>query len=227
MYLAAYFCANVKFFAEILFYLDSPKTSRELFNIAVNEYDMAWKITTTINNRLIWLRQFGLIEFQEFSLLYSITDEGKDFLKTVNPIMPENISHGKDDTLSEDNVLLDHSFITFYQENKKSVRKAGFGYFPGKTNEFAMVLYDFLTQINSDNRIESINNFAHKKYNIKNSSVRSALNTISAMGLIERRTNTSYAVTDLGYSWLENKDALSLLPLFQLRYLFFLKFFLN
>lgn len=221
LYLAAYFCANVKFFAEILFYLDSPKTSRELFNIAVNEYDMAWKITTTINNRLIWLRQFGLIEFQEFSLLYSITDEGKDFLKTVNPIMPENISHGKDDTLSEDNVLLDHSFITFYQENKKSVRKAGFGYFPGKTNEFAMVLYDFLTQINSDNRIESINNFAHKKYNIKNSSVRSALNTISAMGLIERKTNTSYAVTDLGYSWLENKDALSLLPLFQLRYLFF------
>lgn len=221
LYLAAYFCANVKFFAEILFYLDSPKTSRELFNIAVNEYDMAWKITTTINNRLIWLRQFGLIEFQEFSLLYSITDEGKDFLKTVNPIMPENISHGKDDTLSEDNVLLDHSFITYYQENKKSVRKAGFGYFPGKTNEFAMVLYDFLTQINSDNRIESINNFARKKYNIKNSSVRSALNTISAMGLIERRTNTSYAVTDLGYSWLENKDALSLLPLFQLRYLFF------
>ena len=227
LYLAAYFCANVKFFAEILFYLDSPKTSRELFNIAVNEYDMAWKITTTINNRLVWLRQFGLIEFQEFSLLYSITDNGKEFLKTVNPIMPESISHGEDDTLSENEVLLDHSFITYYQENKNSVRKAGFGYFPGKTNEFVTALSDFLTQIDSDNKIESINNFALEKYNIKDSSARSALNTISAMGLIERRTNTSYAVTDLGYSWLENKDVLSLLPLLQLRYLFFLEILLE
>ena len=67
LYLAALFCANVKFFAEILFYLDSPKTSRELFDIAVNEYDMAWKTRTTINGRLLWLRQFGMIEFQEFS----------------------------------------------------------------------------------------------------------------------------------------------------------------
>ncbi len=52
-YLAAYFCANVRFFGEILYYLDSPKKAGELFDIAVNEYDMAWKITTTINNRLL------------------------------------------------------------------------------------------------------------------------------------------------------------------------------
>ncbi len=227
LYLAAYFCANVKFFAEILFYLDSPKTSRELFNIAVNEYDMAWKITTTINNRLVWLRQFGLIEFQEFSLLYSITDKGKDFLKTVNPIMPESITHGKDDTLSEDKLILDDQFVTYFQENKNSVRKSGFGYFPGKINEFEKALFEFLTQINDDNEIESINKFALKKYNIKDSSARSALNTISAMGLIERKTNTSYAVTDLGYSWMENKDTLSLLPLFQLRYLFFFEILLE
>lgn len=227
LYLAAYFCANVKFFAEILFYLDSPKTSRELFNIAVNEYDMAWKITTTINNRLVWLRQFGLIEFQEFSLLYSITEKGKEFLKTVNPIMPESITHGEDDTISEKDVLLDELFITYFHENKNSVRKTGFGYFPGKTNEFEKALFDFLTQIDDDNKIDSINNFALKKYNIKDSSARSALNTISSMGLIERRTNTSYAVTDLGYSWLENKDILSLLPLFQLKYLFFLEILLE
>ncbi len=227
LYLAAYFCANVKFFAEILFYLDSPKTSRELFNIAVNEYDMAWKITTTINNRLVWLRQFGLIEFQEFSLLYSITDKGKEFLKTVNPIMPENISHGEDDTLSEGEITLEDQFITYFKENKNSVRKTGFGYFPGKINEFENALLNFLTQININNNIESINNFALEKYNIKDSSTRSALNTISSMGLIERRTNTSYAITDLGYSWLENQSVLSLLPLFQLKYLFFFEILLE
>lgn len=227
LYLAAYFCANVKFFAEILFYLDSPKTSRELFNIAVNEYDMAWKLTTTINNRLVWLRQFGLIEFQEFSLLYSITDKGKEFLKTVSPIMPEDIAHSEDDTLNEKELVINGKFITYFKENKNSVRKVGLGYFPGKANEFENVLFDFLTQINYDSKIESINDFALKKYNIKASSTRSALNTISAMGLIERRTNTSYAVTDLGDSWLESYDILSLLPLFQLNYLFFLEILLE
>ena len=49
------------------------------------------------------------------------------------------------------------------------------------------------------------------------------MNTISAMGLITRKTNTSYAVTDLGSSWIESQDFLSLLPLFQLKYLFFLE----
>ena len=223
LYLAAYFCANVKFFAEILFYLDSPKTSRELFNIAVNEYDLAWKIPTTINNRLVWLRQFGLIDFQEFSLLYSITDKGKAFLKTVNPIMPESISGSGDDTSDEDELILEEQFITYFCENKTAVRKVGFGYLPGKTNEFENVLSDLLMQINTDSKIDSINSYALRKYNIQDSSTRSALNTISAMGFIVRRTNTSYAVTDLGSSWMENRDIISLLPLFQLKYLFFLE----
>ena len=227
LYLAAYFCANVKFFAEILFYLDSPKTSRELFNIAVNEYDMAWKITTTINNRLLWLRQFGLVEFQDFSLLYYITEKGKEFLKTVNPIMPESITHGEDDTISEKEILLNKLFISYFQENRNSIRKSGFGYFPGKTNEFESTLFAFLTRIEFDNNIEAINDFTFKKYNIKASSTRSALNTISALGLIERKTNTTYDITDLGYSWLENRDMVSLLPLFQLRYLFFLEILLE
>lgn len=221
LYLAALFCANVKFFAEILFYLDSPKTSRELFDIAVNEYDMAWKTRTTINGRLLWLRQFGMIEFQEFSLLYHITETGKLFLKTVSCIMPESILYDKDDTISEKDVGIDELFLDYFQENKNSVRKTGFGYIPGKINEFDKTITDFIVQIGQDNKIETVNAFAFKQYNIKDSSSRSTLHTISNLGLIERKTNTSYAITDLGYVWLEKQDVLALLPIFQLRYLFF------
>ncbi len=227
IYLAAFFCVNVKFFAEILFYLDSPKTSRELFNIAVNEYDLAWKIPTTINNRLVWLRQFGLIEFQEFSLLYSITEAGKAFLKTVNPLMPEDIRHGEDDTISENSIEINDSFITFYQENKHSVRKMGLGYIPGKTEELSHTLSSFISHISNHQSIEDINEFTLKEYKIKDSSTRSALNTISSLGLIERKTNTTYVITDLGYSWLENRDIFFLLPSFQIRYLFFFEMLLE
>ncbi len=223
LYLAAYFSANVRFFAEILFYLDTPKTSRELFNIAVNEYDMAWKIVTTINNRLIWLRQFGLIEFQEFSLLYSITDKGKEFLKTVKPVMPESIIFKEDATENEKDIVIDDLFITFFTENKNTIRKAGFGFFPGKADDFANNLTSFIESIEKCGLIEDINEYALSKYNIKYSSTRSALNTISNMGLVIRSTNTTYAVTDLGYRWLESQNNLCLIPLFQLRYLFFLE----
>ena len=223
LFLAAYYCARVKFFSEILFYLDSPKTSRELFNIAVNDYDLSWKIVTTINNRLIWLRQFGLIDFQEFSLLYSITEKGKTFLKTVHPVMPDSILQGNDETESETDFTIDDPFLSFYSENKTAVRKVGFGYLPGKFHETNKNLLIFLNSIDADNRIESINDFTFKTYGIKDSSTRSALNTVSSLGFIVRKTNTTYELTDLGCLWRNDASIINLLPLFQLRYLFFLE----
>lgn len=222
-YLATYFCTQVKFFSEILYYLDSPKTSRELFDIAVNEYDLSWKITTTINNRLIWLRQFGYIEFQEFSLLYSITDSGKEFLKSISFSMPESITKDEDDTIHEKEIYIENLFLDYYSSNNKVVRKTGFGYLPGNTNVLENTVSEFLLFINSDNKIESINGFAHTKYGIKDSSTRSALNTLSSLGIIARKTNSSYEVTDLGFAWLNDKSILSLIPLFQIRCLFFVE----
>ena len=222
-YLATYFCTQVKFFSEILYYLDSPKTSRELFDIAVNEYDLEWKITTTVNNRLVWLRQFGFIEFQEFSLLYSITDSGKDFLDTISVPMPESISKDEDDTQHEEEISIESTFLDYYSGNNKVVRKTGFGYLPGNTNGFVSTVAEILSLIDSDNTIEAINNFAQNKYGIKDSSTRSALNTLSSLGIIVRKTNSAYAVTDLGHLWLKDKDILSLIPLFQIRCLFFVE----
>lgn len=221
LFLAAYYCAHVKFFSEILFYLDSPKTSRELFNIAVNDYDLSWKIVTTINNRLIWLRQFGLIDFQEFSLLYSITEKGKAFLKTVHPVMPDSILQGNDETESETDFVIDEPYLSYYKENNNTVRKAGFGYLPGKFHEIDKNLLLFLNCVDKDNHIESINDFTFKTYGIKDSSTRSALNTVSSFGFIVRKTNTTYELTDLGSLWQNDASIVNLLPLFQLRYLFF------
>ena len=221
MYLAAYFCANVKFFAEILFYLDSPKTSRELFNIAVNEYDLTWKVISTINNRLVWLRQFGLVDFQEFSLLYSITEKGKQFLQLVKLVMPENIISAGDETKSEKSIEIDSRYIEYYTENRNISKKPNIGYYLGKFADIDYGIASLLSQIKTNGDIEAINEYTKEKYNIKDSSTRSALNSLSALGLIERKTNTTYEVTDLGMIWLSDQNLLSLLPLFHMNYLFF------
>lgn len=54
LYLAAFLCARIKFLAEVLYYLDEPKTAAELQNIAINEYALTWKTTSDINARLVW-----------------------------------------------------------------------------------------------------------------------------------------------------------------------------
>lgn len=78
-----------------------------------------------------------------------------------------------------------------------------------------------MSQIKTNGDIEAINEYTKEKYNIKDSSTRSALNSLSALGLIERKTNTTYEVTDLGMIWLSDQNLLSLLPLFHMNYLFF------
>ena len=92
---------------------------------------------------------------------------------------------------------------------------------PGKFHEIDKNLLLFLSCIDKDNHIESINDFTLKTYGIKDSSTRSALNTVSSFGLIVRKTNTTYELTDLGILWRNNASIINLLPLFQLRYLFF------
>ena len=222
-YLAAYFCANVRFFGEILYYLDSPKKAGDLFDIAVNEYDMAWKNTTTINNRLIWLRQFGLIDFQEFSLLYSITEKGKDFLKKICPVMPEQISKDEDKTLGETEIVLSPEVYEYYQNNKNQVRRPSIGYFPGKMDECIDSTRTILEFISDEPDYDKIYQFAQTEFGISTSSVKTFLGNMLAMGLIERTSNTEFRITDIGASWLKKQDALDLVVLLQIKSLFLLE----
>ncbi|MBO5239144.1 MAG: restriction endonuclease [Lachnospiraceae bacterium] len=223
LYLAAYFCANVRFFAEILYYLDTPKKSNELFDIAVNEYDLAWKVTSTINNRLIWLRQFGFIEFQEFSLLYNITEEGKNFLCDVCPVMPESIKKDSDNTIDETEVEVHQAVLDYYLQYKNFPRKPSLGYFPGKIEICDETITVILDYVKNENDIECIYQFAQGQFGIGGSSVKTFLGTLSNMGLIERKGNTEYRVTDLGLFWLGEKDVISLTILLQTKSLFVLE----
>ena len=220
LYLAAYFCAHVKYFAEILYYLDSPKTARDLYDIAINEYDLSWKTPTTINGRMIWLRHFNLIEFQEFSLLYHITDNGKAFLKTIHPMLPMDVIKNEDETKNESDIQFDTQILEYYHSVNYQIRKMAIGYFPCHISTFATTLSELLSQLSKDNHIDSICDYTMHQYHIKESSTKSALNTISSLGIIERKSNTTYDITDIGNTWIKYSDNLSLLPLFQMRYLF-------
>ena len=222
LYLAAFLCARIKFLAETLYYLDSPKTATELQDIAINEYSLSWKTKSDINARLVWLRQLGLVEFQEFSLLYLLTPLGKEFVKTIYIEKPIKLASSLDDTANEKELE-----ISTWAINKCAVtslqRKPSIGYILGDIKQFKTTILDFIQLIDGGKEYPQIQQYAIENYDIAASSLRSFLTTLSNLGIIERKTNTIYDVTIEARKWIEKSNILDLVCLMHCQFGFIIE----
>lgn len=210
LYLAAFLCARIKFLAEILYYLDKPKTAAELQNIAINEYGLTWKTTSDINARLVWLRQLGLVEFQDFSLLYFLTDLGKEFIKTIEIVEPIKQDFSFDETLNEGEIEVSKWAIDLCS-NLPSDRKSSIGYIVGDMKQFQKTIAEFIQLINGGKSSDQVMKYAEENYAIAPSSLRSFFSTLTNMGIVERKTSTIYDVTDTARLWSEKEQIIDLL----------------
>ncbi len=210
LYLAAFLCARIKFLAEILYYLDEPKTAAELQNIAINEYALTWKTTSDINARLVWLRQLGLVEFQDFSLLYFLTDLGKEFVKNIEIVEPIKQDFSFDETSNEGKIEVSDWAINFCA-NLSSDRKSSIGYIVGDMKQFQSTISEFIQLINGGKTYDQIKEYAVENYAIAPSSLKSFLSTLSNMDIVERKTATIYDVTGTARLWSEKKQIIDLL----------------
>ncbi|MDY2699160.1 MAG: hypothetical protein SOV61_06400 [Lachnospiraceae bacterium] len=210
LYLAAFLCARIKFLAEILYYLDKPKTAAELQNIAINEYGLTWKTTSDINARLVWLRQLGLVEFQDFSLLYFLTDLGKEFIKNIEIIEPIKQDYSFDETLNEGEVEVSKWAIDLCS-NLPSDRKSSIGYIVGDMKQFQKTIAEFIQLISGGKSSDQVKEYAEENYAIAPSSLRSFFSTLTNMGIVERKTSTIYDVTDTARLWSEKEQIIDLL----------------
>lgn len=210
LYLAAFLCARIKFLAEILYYLDEPKTAAELQNIAINEYALTWKTTSDINARLVWLRQLGLVEFQDFSLLYFLTDLGKEFVKNIEIVEPIKQDFSFDETLNEGEVEVSEWAINFCA-NLPSDRKSTIGYIVGDMKQFQTTIAEFIQLISGGKSSDQVMEYAEENYAIAPSSLKSFFSTLTNMGIVERKTSTIYDVTDTARLWSEKELIIDLL----------------
>ena len=210
LYLAAFLCARIKFLAEILYYLDEPKTAAELQNIATNEYGLTWKTTSDINARLVWLRQLGLVEFQDFSLLYFLTDLGKEFIKTIEIVEPIKQDFSFDETLNEGEIEVSKWAIDLCS-NLPSDRKSSIGYIVGDMKQFQKTIAEFIQLISGGKSSDQVKEYAEENYAIAPSSLRSFFSTLTNMGIVERKTSTIYDVTDTARLWSEKEQIIDLL----------------
>lgn len=210
LYLAAFLCARIKFLAEILYYLDEPKTATELQNIAISEYALTWKTTSDINARLVWLRQLGLVEFQDFSLLYFLTDLGKEFVKSIEIVEPIKQDFSFDETLNEGEVEVSEWALDFCS-NLSGERKSSIGYIIGDMKQFQMTIAEFIQLINGGKSFDQVMDYAEENYAIASSSLKSFLSTLTNMGILERKAATIYDVTDTARLWSEKEQIIDLI----------------
>lgn len=210
LYLAAFLCARIKFLAEILYYLDEPKTATELQNIAISEYALTWKTTSDINARLVWLRQLGLVEFQDFSLLYFLTDLGKEFVKSIEIVEPIKQDFFFDETLNEGEVEVSEWALNFCS-NLSGERKSSIGYIVGDMKQFQMTIAEFIQLINGGKSFDQVMDYAEENYAIASSSLKSFLSTLTNMGILERKAATIYDVTDTARLWSEKEQIIDLI----------------
>lgn len=220
LYLAAILCANIKFLGEVLFYLDSPKKSSDLQKIANSQYGLMWKTGSDINSRLLWLRSLGLVDFQEFSLLYSITDLGKEFLKTIHVSEEVVIDFNFDETVLETKLNVSGWAIDFMESNIRNNRKSSIGYIPGNIKDFDNTIREYIEVIQNGATYDMISDYTDKSFGVAPSSLRSFMTTLSNMGLIERKTDILYMETNLADLWLEKHSIIDLLFIIQSKFSF-------
>ena len=213
LFLAAMLCANIRFVGELLYYLDTPRKSPELKEIAIREYGMGWKTLSDVNSRLVWLRQLGLVDYQEFSLMYSITEKGRDFLRNIQIVEPNQVLHQIDDTDDEDRLNVAQWIKEYCEVDQKhlATRRQTIGYIPGNILSFGDTISEFLNLIISGVTYEGIREYAAVNHQISASSIRSFMTTLTNMGLVKRQTDDLYVVTEIAEKWLESRSNLELI----------------
>lgn len=201
LYLAAILNGNIKFFSEILAALTKEsKPIKELRELASIQYKLDWKTKSEILARLNWLKDLGLSVYEEFSMKYSITDKGLEFLNLVGFVKVDELEKHTDSTINEIEVLLSPWAEDFCKLSKESreARKTSIGYFPGSIQVVTNTILDYLHMMNNSSELSTIVEYSSVTYGISGSSTKAFLSTLVHLGLIERKTKTLYQTSALG-----------------------------
>lgn len=210
-YLAAILCANTKFMGEMLSLLQHPMKASELQEIANEQYFLPWERTSEVNRRTVWLRDLGLIEFHDYTMLYELTDAGRSFLTTIEIVSPESIvENGTTDdapAYTASSWALD---LCDMDQESLELRKGSIGYMPGGKTELISTLSAYISFLETQKSREEIDIFSLTNYGIKASSARSLLNMLSGINFLERTSRDSYKASELATNWNKKANPLDL-----------------
>ena len=222
LYLTAIFCANVRFIGELLVNLHTPLLAMEILEIANEKYNLNWDTKSEIGNRLIWFRQLDLVDFNEVTHKYFLTEAGKEFVKNIEYVQPDEIEINEDSTIHENELSVSDwamQLVNLDKEELKS-RKPSIGYIPGNLKDICETFSGYIQLMFTNIDKESIFNYSQKTLGISTSSANSFITTLMNIDFLNRKTRTVCVSTETAKKWLTSKSALDLVFCFHVKVLF-------
>lgn len=220
LYLTAIFCSSLVFMGEILYLLKTPQKMNNLLDFAIEDYKINWKTPSEIRNRIKWFRDIGFINYEDFKLEYSLTNSGKEFLKSIEIVMPKDIEEVSDLTELENDIPLSKWSIKLFDNNEIVEKKMTIGYIPGKTVDAINIISEYLHLLMNETLVDEIRKYSTTNYQIASSSSNAFLTFLNNIGFIDRLTKLSYKISDYGIEWLDNESDLNFIVCLEKRFLF-------
>lgn len=204
--LAKFLQANVKYISELLWFIQEPKTTKEILKYANDSYNMSWKQKGQIHERLAWLDDLGLINSMSYKNLYVINQEGKKFIEQHPPGQTINIFEYVQDTTENEKIIKLPKWINDLNWNIDYIdRKDGLGYIPGGRSKATESILSILSFTSNAKDTESLNHYINNKFKCKKSSVNNFLTFLTHLKIIDRIGEKVYKTSEYGIQLLNSE----------------------
>lgn len=204
-YLAAILCANVMYMSEQLAQMQSPKTTRELYECATECYGMTWKEPQQVRARNYWFRALGYVRYHESNQKYELTEDGEAFLKTIRVLTPEEVRIEKERSATQHEEPSDWALrLCNISQVQLTSREAPLSHVPKGLEGPISTISSALSFLNTPRSIEEFDNHLKEDQRIAKPSSTALRGTLKQLGLTQK-TARGIALTESAQRWLEEQ----------------------
>jgi hypothetical protein len=233
-YLAQHIQGNVKFFGELLAYIDDDTRTIDLQKHA-EEFGLYWTSPDQVHRRLGWLQSLNLLERWGFSKLV-VTELGREFLNETTIMKPAELQDTagefEDDQieLSEPHPIVVEALANMSVKSLRK-RKILIGYVPrgqksaGRPSDELQVgaleaTRNFVDLLDERTSAEELFRRASSQIGLKKSSFTQSMHTFRNMHVIDMVAYNLYGVTLEGKQFLTPGNEVDLIRFLHTRYRF-------
>ena len=215
--LARIFHRHLRYIGELLKYLSvSPRSTRELFSLANDEYRLGWKTLDPVQRRIKWLVGLRFIG-QTGGLQHTLTEAGHALVESLSIGDPELLwpnLHGTEQIElpaagPEIDQLIAHLAAA---ESAHDSRRHVVSYIPSSVTGSPIDTLRLLVSVASPEvSLKGFEEVCLNQFGLKASSARSALTTMRTLGLYEPAGRSTFRATPAALEWINGDDDVALI----------------
>ena len=197
LYLAAIICSRTKFAGEHLALLHDPKSTKELFDIAREQYGMTWKTVNQVHARNDWFCALGLVQHYTQINKYALTSAGRSFLLSIDIMSPADIraEFSKASAQHESASPWAIEMCDLTAEQLES-REISIQRIPGRGCDYVTTISKAVSYLERPRTLAEFDDFARHEYGLGKQASQSYRSSLRTLGLLHDVPNAIQATED-------------------------------